>query len=680
MPGVDILGGSSQVIHDSNGYTPSEQELVAFVNEQYDKRMKARAKFELQWRLNIAFIEGHQYMDINLAAMKLNEQFPMYEWQEREVFNHIAPNVETRIAKLARLRPALQTRSGTNSQEDIRSSKVGTMVLKNCYTDQNMTEKLAELAAWMEATGSAFLKHIWNPNKGKVIMKLRSKGEDGKEHDEKLHEGNLEVIVVPAQEILPDSCYRSGIADCRSIIHAKAYDVSEIKESWGIEVGPEKTSALKLQRSMVGAGGLGYGIGGYQYATSELENHAVVKEYSERPSKNYPAGQLIIVAGSKLLKYGPLPFPVDADEEPGLNFTKFDCIKRSGVFWGKSVVERLIPVQRRYNALRNRKADYMNRIAIGQYWVEEESLVDGIDVFVSQAGMPGAVHQIRRQKRPPGIMENSDWPAALETEERTLLQEFAIFSGVSELSRQSQAPAGVKSGVALSIALEQDDTRLSSTAGNIEIGVVNSGTQWLRLYKFFAVGQRTVRDIGKDNIVDILDWTGADIRSDDVVIEGTSAIVESPAQKRQMAFDLLQAGLFNDPETGRISKEGQAKIFEMLEMGNWDAGDDETQLHLQKAERENRAMAEGGQAMIVPYDDDLLHIARHNKYRLTTDYEELLTANPLLDMLFSQHVQMHMENAQNKAMQQLQEQMAMQALTQPQPQPAETNASPIAYR
>ena len=42
------------------------------------------------------------------------------------------------------------------------------------------------------------------------------------------------------------------------------------------------------------------------------------------------------------------------------------------------------------------------------------------------------------------------------------------------------------------------------------------------------------------------------------------------------------------------------------------------------------------------YDDHVLHIHRHNNFRLTTDYEELRAQNPLLDMIFQQHVMLHL--------------------------------------
>ena len=45
--------------------------LVTFVDGEYDRRLKERTDFELQWRLNLAFAEGNQYVEINQTAQTL---------------------------------------------------------------------------------------------------------------------------------------------------------------------------------------------------------------------------------------------------------------------------------------------------------------------------------------------------------------------------------------------------------------------------------------------------------------------------------------------------------------------------------------------------------------------------------------------------------------------------------
>lgn len=621
----------------------TEGALVSFVDEEFTRRREERMPFELQWRLNIAFIEGNQFMDINPVAQILQEIPKLYFWQEREPFNQVAPIIETRIARMSRMRPILKARPGTNSVEDMRSAKISTHLLRNFYYEERIQQKMAELYAWLEAMGSVFMKNIWNPNKGELIALAEiirdEKLGDTEYFQEEIREGDLEAIVVPATETFPDSSYRNGMAGLRSFIHAKAFHVDEIEEAWGVKVSPEDTAALKLHRSAVGVGGLGYGIGGFNYISTKLKDHAVVKEYWQVPNRKHPRGRLIIVANKKLLYSGHMPYPVGYDGQLAIPFTKADCITRNGVFWGRTVVERIIPVQRRYNALRNRKAEFLNRCAIGQYWVEEEST--DMDILENNIGSPGFIGTYARGSQRPEMVQNPQLPTAFDTEEVSLMQEFNVLSGVSDLSRQSKAPPGVKSGVALSIALEQDDTRLSKTAANVENFLIENGKMWLRLYKAFASGIRTLRAIGDDNMVEVIDWTGSDISSDDVIVEAFSAMAESPAQRRQMVFDLLATGLFHDPETGRIDKEMRSKIFEMIELGSWETADSTEQLHTARADRENLAITGGEQAVVLPYDDHIMHLASHNKYRVTAEYEELMRRYPQIEGIFRAHTDQH---------------------------------------
>src|SRR5690606_38607053 len=99
---------------------------------------------------------------------------------------------------------------------------------------------------------------------------------------------------------------------------------------------------------------------------------------------------------------------------------------------------------------RNRKAEYLSACAIGGWIVEENSIVDMADLEAS-GNAPGYICRYRAGASPPQRTTNPPLPSAFETEEQTLLTEFSILSGVSEVSRQSNAPPGVKSGVAMSL-------------------------------------------------------------------------------------------------------------------------------------------------------------------------------------------------------------------------------------
>ena len=648
-----IFGGQGQGTGAGEGPPVYDDDLIGLVTREFKRRQDERRPFELQWRLNLAMYEGNQRLEINTASMALEEMPIMFDFQESECFNHIAPNLETRISKLKRMRTITKCKAGgVLDQADLHAAKVGTYLLKNNYTDQNIRDKQAEELIWMEICGTVFRKHVWNPKLGAVIGTAEAESPDGQQvqpeqqaqpeqqQGQEVREGDMETVVVPPQEIYPDSSYRNSTGECKSIIHAKAFDIDEIEQTWGVQVSPEKAEAEKLIRSMSGMGGLGYGQGGFMVCNVKLEHHAIVMEYMELPSKKYPEGRLIIVAGGKLLHKGPLPYKVGDDGVPGFPFSMLVCLQRPGIFWGKTVLERLIPVQRRYNALRNRKAEYLSRVSIGQYDVEQDSV--DMDLFEQDASAPGSITEYVRGSSPPRERQSPSLPSSFEKEEETLLNEFAILSGVSEISRQGSVPAGVKSGVAIGLLQEQDDTRLSNTAENIERYEIKSGKIQLRLAKQYVKSPRTLSTLGKNNVAEVIDWIGTDLTSENIVLDNMSAAVESPVQRRQMVFDLLESGLLNDPETGKLSKDMRSKVFDLIEFGEWESGDDPEQLHIAKAERENKMLEQGQLAVARNFDEHVIHIEHHIKYRLTTEYEELIAQNPQIDAVFEQHTQMHL--------------------------------------
>lgn len=655
QPGQPQPGDPGQQSGELPQPPPSEAEEVGFVDAEYKRRQDERRPYELQWRLNLAFLDGNQYVDIAPGVMDLVEQPILFDFQEREVFNHCAPNIETRISKLKKVRPILKVKQSNRDRKNLHSSRVGTQILKDAEDDQHQRDRYNEELTWMEACGTVFEKKVWNPNIGRLI----GYAQDPQTGQQKaVYEGDMETIVVPPQEFYPDSCYAKDIEYLKSCIHAKAFHTDEIFETWGVRVGAEDMEVQKLVKSMTGQSGLGYGQGGFRFQTVKIKDHAIVKEYSELPTKRFPKGRLIIVAGGKRLYSGPLPFNVGDDNKPGLNFRRLICLERPGCFWGKTVLERMIPVQRRYNALRNRKAEYLNRCAIGQWTAEEDSIDQ--ETFEATAGEPGAIHWHRHGSTPPRPVQNPALPNDFDEELQALLTEFSILSGVSEVSRDSTAPAGVKSGVAIGLLQEQDNTRISNTADNIERFKLQTGKMHLRLCKQFVQFPRTLHVMGKNNVAEVIDWMGSDLNSEDVILDSAPSAGESISQKRQMVFDLLGTQLLQNPDTGRMDKEMRSKVLEMIEMGEWTSADDEEQLHMSKAERENKSMEQGQPAMPANFDDHIIHVMRHNANRLNVEFEELIAQNPLVNQLYEMHVNAHLMLLQQAALAKMQQQIAMQ--------------------
>lgn len=629
-----------------------KEQVVSMVKNEFERRQTERLPFELQWRLNLNFLDGNQYCDINEYTKTIEDNERNFFYEEREVYNHIAPIFETRLAKLGRVQPSMKVRPATSELEDVSSAKVCTSIVMSAYSKLQMSKKITNANSWMELCGSVFYKPIWDNNSGTILGYI-----DG----QPIAEGDLEQGVIPAFEIFPDSCFNDGPENCKSIIHAKPYSVDDIYDIWNREIPGREIDVFSISNSSLSVGGLGYNSVTQKITHSIKENCEIVIEYYEKPSRKYNQGRLIIVAGNELLYYGPLPYKIGEDGKYELPFVRQNCIDRPGCFFGTSVIERLIPIQRAYNAVKNKKHDFMNRAVIGVLSYEDGSLSSDTEEMLEQDGIaPGTIIPRKRGSAVPSFVDPGRLPTEFIQEEQSLENAFIMISGVSEISRNSNAPTGVSSGTALEVLKEQDDTRISLTAEHVRQAIVQLGKYWLRLYKQFATGPRIDRLVGTNNEVIISEWNASKITSDDVVMDTENELAQTLAQRKQNVYELIKSGLLNNPETGRIDNRIRSKLLEMMNYGNIESADDLEQLHINKAQKENMQLEKGVIPQIKDFDDHEIHLYEHDRFRLGGEYALLEKQRPDLTQLFDFHVSQHQQILQQRIMAMQQQQMLQQ--------------------
>jgi len=506
--------------------------LVEEVKLDYLNRRKARLSLENQWQLNINFMLGNQYSYIaNNGAIKEDDK--QYFWQEKEVFNHIAPIVETRISKISQNMPNITVLPASTDEEDVESAKLSKDILASVTNRLNLLDIEKTATTWSEICGTCFYKVVWNTESGKMVAQ-DSNGKD-------IYEGDVEIEVVSPFEIFPDNLSCERMEDINSIIQAKAMDVEEVKRVWGKAVEAESINAFTLDSNIGNIGGLGYNAHINTVANVELENHCVVLERYIKPTKELKNGRLTIVAGNKLLFDGELPYVNGEQGQRILPFIKQVSNYMPGSFFGISVVDRLIPLQRAFNAVRNRKHEYFNRAVMNVLAVEDGSVdTDSLEI---EGLSPGKVLVYRQGSRIPEIVQNPSLNINFEEEEERLLAEFKVVSGVSDMMTDSYAQYTNMSGVALELLAEQDATRLATAIDSTRLAVKTAAKQVLRLYKQFAVLPRLLKIAGDSGQIQLYYWDQNEINSDDVVFDTSTDIGDSLGQRRTMLFDLIKKKL-----------------------------------------------------------------------------------------------------------------------------------------
>ncbi len=618
----------NQFIKREEKMSKPNQKLIEEVKRDYISRREARRSLEAQWQLNINFMMGNQYSYI-ASNQTIREDEKEYFWQEKEVFNHIAPIVETRISKITSNTPSVTVVPASTDESDIESAKLSKEILNSVANRLNLTDLEKTATTWSEICGTAFYKIVWNTNTGRMVAT--------DELGNAIREGDVQVEVISPFEIFPDNLACERMEDVKSIIHARAVEVDEVRSQWGVDVASEKVYAFTLDSQSGNIGGLGYDAHINKVANVELSNHCVMIERYIRPTKDFPNGRLTIVAGDKLLFDGELPYINDELNNRTFPFVKQISNYMPGSFFGVSVVDRLIPLQRAYNAVRNRKHEYFNRSVMNVLAVEDGSV--DTDALEMDGLSPGKVLVYRQGSKIPEIMQNPDINLNFDEEEERLLSEFKTISGVSDMMTDSYANYTNMSGVALELLAEQDITRLATAIDSTKLAVKILAKYILRLYKQFAVVPRLLKITGEAGDVQMYYWDQNEICSDDVVFDASTDTMDSLGQKRTMLLDLIKEGLMYD-EDGKFSQSMRKRCLDLLGFGMWENAVDIHSLQINRAKEENISATNNAELKIMPIDDHKIHIDEHTAYILGGEIKKKLNSQQIVEKLLK-HIEGH---------------------------------------
>ena len=300
------------------GETIRKEKRAEEITKEFLARREERRSIENGWTLNINFFSGNQYCDVSPFGDVVEEDKRFY-WQSRRVFNHIAPTVDCRIAKLEKMKPDLRVRAFSDEDGDLKAAKLATGVLQYVQERINLKEVLSKAMVWSETCGSVFYKVLWNEKGGRQVAVDES--------DAPIYEGETQVCIAPPYEIFPDRLDAEDFEGVFSMIHAQAVSAEYVRERFGEVVEGKPISGL-MGYSQPSAGKLPLQQSGMKDA--KVADGVILLERYEKPSGEYPEGRLEIVADNKLLYEGPLPYKNGERGERTFPFVKQDCLRLPG--------------------------------------------------------------------------------------------------------------------------------------------------------------------------------------------------------------------------------------------------------------------------------------------------------------------------------------------------------------
>jgi hypothetical protein len=237
--------------------------------------------------------------------------------------------------------------------------------------------------------------------------------------------------------------------------------------------------------------------------------------------------------------------------------------------------------------------------------------------------LPGKLEQFKPEPYPPQVMNTLI----------RLLQERDDVSGVNDVSR-GIVPRGVRSGDALAHLLEQDETRLAVTARAYENMIAAAMEMVLKLARAFYDVPRVIRIVGSNSQREVALFKAEDIPADaDVHVEAGSTLPKSLAQQQQFLLDLWDRQIITDPRL----------VVRLTHYGTLQEVFSDVELDASQAQRENERLRAGVEVPVEDFHNHVIHIAEHNRFRKTVEFEQL---PPERRELFRQHVEAHKQYLQ----------------------------------
>ena len=581
----------------------SAGDIVSFIEEEAGKRRRARLPFELQWRLNANFLLGNQHCDINVHRMTVENYQPLYDYMSNEVFNRISPIMETRTAHLMKQDCSLRALPASERWDETRRAEKVTEFLRTKLGELPCKRAFGRMLGLCEQTGSGFYLVWWDEAKKDV-----------------------DLTVLTPYEVLPEDLCAEELENQKSIMIEQVKKSSELSSIYGVELKGESVDGYGM--AQVGAsGGFGYESASLAFVPTRQDGCLVLRTYMEKPSALRPDGRLCITAGGKLLYDGILPGGV-------YPLIHVKSKRVSGQFFGRSVIEPLIPLQRCYNGVKNRINDYINRCAAGQLLIEDGS-VDADDLC-EKGLVPGEPVIYRRGARLPELLDEPAMPDIAENQLKQLMQDMEYVAGVSGLMTDLSLPSGALSGKALENLTRLDTTRLGAYAVNIRLGKIALAEHFLRLYRTYAGAENeTLRQGGVtvDDLASCKRVEEADERERESNPDGAKEGLE--------ALSLIE----KDGQTAYTSYLKHLLLREIIGKDGCPASTEERQV--ENAEKENEAFENGETLELMPFDDDELHLYAHREYLLRPAFRRMYKEDRERANAMLAHISEHLENLKN---------------------------------
>lgn len=558
----------SQIYSDENrpaGFAPADK----LVKKVEDLR-RQRETLERQWKLNLAFYKGKQYVFYNRKSRRI-ESLPTDEgdkprYRVRLVSNQIAPNTHGLLARLVKSKPQFFATPGQASFEAQKATEVAENLLDYWWDALHLTEKREEAMMWSIICGNGFWKVTWDDKSGpgmRVMLdpmgqpivdplvqhffekNLEAEGIDSSEFERRIYQGEIRVDVLSPFDVLLDDSAQV-FEDCQYAFCVHPMSPDEIFERYNVRL---KANAVNKYPDETLPG-----VFGSLESKSEENVREVFYGYF-LPGGKYPEGRFVVFTKDPSIVLYDAPWPYPFEELP---LVKFPGMRVPGQLWDQSVVEHAIPLQKELNRSLSQIIEYKNLTLKPQMLAPVGSLRQRI------TDEPGAIFEYNPVAgKVPESIPIPSLPSYVFEHLQDLGARLKDIFGLTEVL-QGDVPPNVEAGVAIDLLQEAAVDRLAPQIMLMEKSLERCGNQLLQLAQKYYQEPRMLIINGSGAKPKVERFEDADlIKGVQVRVEAGSGLPRTRAGRQARVLQLLQLGILSPTKAYKYLDMADFKTLQM---------------------------------------------------------------------------------------------------------------------
>lgn len=622
------------------------------LSRKLESLRRGRQTIEKDWKLNLAFYQGNQYVQYNKRSGGIDflptEDNEKPRYRVRIVSNQIQTGSHSLLSKLTKTKPQISATPGSGSSSDLRAAQVAETLFEHWWHDLQLNDKLQEALLWGIIAGQGWWKISWDKHASKSMKFLL--GPDGQpvldEELADLFRSQLKQMQVEPQEMTmylgdirvdamsPFDVYVDPSAhvfeEARYAFCGHAMDPDEIKARWGKVVQPDSVPADPY---MV-----------MPYKTAEDRVNPTVKKVwigYILPQPAMPRGRYVAFCENPniILDDGPWPYPTAQ-----LPLVKFPGVRVPGSIYDDAVVTAARPLQKELNRTVSQIVEYKNltikpRIVtpVGSMRQKITNEPGQVIEFQPIGGLKPEIERLPTM--PPYVFEHlKDISGRLRD----------VF-GLTEVT-QGSVPPNVEAGVAIDLLQEMATDRWEPTITQIEGGLARAGKLMIALAQKYYIEPRLIKVYGDGGSVKVKQFLQSDIDSGvDFYAEAGSGLPRTRAGKQARVEWMLDKGLIRPDQAWKhidtadmksltvklAAHEDQAereheKILQGIPLSpeEWQHAQQATSMGM-NPDTGMPLMSEGEMQQVLmaavvrpgPFDNDMVHMDVHAHKAVSVEFE-----------------------------------------------------------